>query len=232
MTDRLGLFGRIGRRTSRIWARWRLANGIPPLSYVWGRDRGLPVHRYYVNKFLTEFRSDIQGHCLEFNDPHYVTRFGGSAVSRLDVLHVDESNPKATLVADLTRANDLPSDQFDCIVCTHVLHVIFDVRTAVSEMHRILKPGGILLVAVPHISMCGPQFHEIWRFTPEGLALVLAESFGSESVTINPYGNSLTAAGDLRGVIADEFTNAELDTHDSRFAVEVCGRAVKHSGGR
>ena len=112
-------------------------------------------------------------------------------------------------------------------MCTHVLHVIFDVRRAVSELHRIIKPGGVLLVAVPHISMCGPQYHELWRFTPEGLLLVLAEWFGADSVTVRAYGNSLTAAGDLRGVIAKEFSSAELDTHDERFALEVCARAIK-----
>jgi SAM-dependent methyltransferase len=218
---------RIRRTATRLWARWRLANGITPLSYVWGTDRGLPVHRYYVKKFLNEFHSDIQGHCLEFQDPQYVPQFGFSAVSRLDILHIDDSNPKATLVADLTRPNDLPSNRFDCIVCTHVLHVIFDVRRAVSELHRLLKPGGVLLVAVPHISMCGTQYHEVWRFTPEGLFLVLAEWFGGRAVTVRAYGNSLTAAGELRGVIAGEFNKSELETHDDQFAVEVCGRAIK-----
>jgi hypothetical protein len=67
-----------------FWARWRMANGITPLSYKWGADRGLPVHRYYVDQFLTEFASDIQGHCLEFQDPQYAPRFGGSAVTLVD----------------------------------------------------------------------------------------------------------------------------------------------------
>jgi SAM-dependent methyltransferase len=209
------------------WLRWRMAHGTEPLSYEWGTDRGLPVHRYYLERFLAEFHSDIRGHCLEFQNPQYVPRFGGSDVSRLDILHIDNSNPQATLVADLTRPNSLQNDRFDCIVCTHVLQSIFDVRRAVSELHRILKPNGVLLVAVPHVSMSGPQYHEIWRFTSEGLLLVLAERFGGGSVTVRAYGNSLTAAGDLRGLITSEFTHDELDMHDERFALEVCGRAVK-----
>ena len=43
------------------------------------------------------------------------------------------------------------------------------------------------------------------------------------------YGNSLTAAGDLRALVADEFTKAELEYHDPRFAIIVCARAVKQS---
>ena len=91
----------------------------------------------------------------------------------------------------------------------------------------MLKPGGTLLVAVPHISMCGPRSHEIWRFTPEGLSTVLGTSFGGENVTVRAYGNSLTAAGELRGLVADEFTENELNHQDPRFAVEVCARATK-----
>jgi len=210
-----------------VKARVRLTAGLEPLSYLWGFDRGLPVHRYYLEQFLHEFACDIRGHCLEFQNPGYTPRFGGSAVNKLDILHIDNTNPLATIVADLTHPNDVPSNAFDCIICTHVLHVIGELDKAVSELYRILKPGGVLLVSVPHVSMCDPGFHEIWRFTPEGLCLVLAKAFGTSNVTVRAYGNSLTAAGEIRGLIAREFSEATLDYHDSRFAVEVCARACK-----
>ena len=105
--------------------------------------------------------------------------------------------------------------------------MIFEVDKAVSELGRILKPGGVLLATVPHISMCDPGWHEIWRFTPEGLGAVLGRAFGAEGVTVRAYGNSLTAAGELRGLVAEEFSPPTLDYNDPRFAVEVCGRAVK-----
>ena len=205
-----------------------MSRGTTPLSVLWGTDRGQPIHRLYVDRFLSEFRADIRGSCLEFQDPMYVTRYGGSAVTSIDILHVDDSNPRATLIADITRPNNLPSNAFDCIVCTHVLHVIYDVRAAVSELYRILKPGGVLLVAVPHVSMVDPElFTEYWRFTPDGLAALLGERFGAPAVTIRAYGNSLATAGDLRGLVSHEFTSDELNVNDQRFALEVGGRAVK-----
>src|SRR5262249_37026973 len=127
----------------------------------------------------------------------------------------------------LTKPNDIPDDRFDCIVCTHVLHVIYELDRAVAELCRILKPGGVLLVAVPHVSMCDPGWHELWRFTEEGLSRVLAKAFGGGAVTARAYGNSLTAAGQIRGLATQEFTAAELNYHDNRFAVEICGRALK-----
>jgi glycosyltransferase involved in cell wall biosynthesis/SAM-dependent methyltransferase len=207
--------------------RARMAKGVEPLSYLWGGDRGWPIHRYYLDQFLQEFAADVRGHCLEFQDPAYTPHFGGAAVTKLDILHIDASNPQATLVADLTKPNDIPSDLFDCIICTHVLHIIPELHKAVAELYRILKPGGVLLVAVPQASMCDPGYHELWRFTAEGLGWVLGRAFGAEQTTVRAYGNSLTTAGEIRGLVAAEFTQAELDTHDPRFAVEVCARAVK-----
>jgi glycosyltransferase involved in cell wall biosynthesis len=207
--------------------RLQMDVGVQPASYLWGTDRGLPVHRYYLDLFLAEFASDIRGHCLEFQDPQYAPRFGGASVTKLDILHVDETNPEATIVADLTRPNQLPDSLFDCIVCTHVLHMILDVQTAISEMFRILKPGGTLLIAVPQVSMYGPEYGEVWRFTPHGLETLLLNVFSPANVVVRPYGNSLTAAGEIRGVVSSEFLTSELNTHDARFAVEVCARAVK-----
>ncbi len=213
-------------------ARMRSAVSLEPLSYVWGFDRGLPLHRYYLDRFLKEFALDIRGRCLEFQDPSYALRFGGSAIDKLDVLHIDDSNAAATIVADLTKPNDIPGDLFDCIICTHVLHVILELDKAIAELCRILKPGGVLLVAVPHISMCDPGFHELWRFTPDGLRTLLARVFDIENVTVRAYGNSLTAAGEIRGLVAGEFRAAALNYHDPRFPVEVCARAQKGKGER
>jgi SAM-dependent methyltransferase len=218
---------RIRALMKTIQARFRFAIDVKPLSYLWGFDRGLPIHRYYLEEFLQEFACDIRGHCLEFQNPGYTPRFGGGAVSKLDILHIDDTSPQATIIADLTKPNEIPSNRFDCIICTHVLHVIADLDKAVSELYRILKPGGVLLVSVPHVSMCDPGFHEIWRFTPEGLGVVLSKGFGSENVTVRAYGNSLTAAGEIRGLVAHEFSKTILDDHDPRFAVEVCSRAFK-----
>ena len=221
------------RRVLRLMhvPRARVLIRVEPLSELWGSDRGFPIHRYYLEQFLQEFAFDIRGHCLEFQEDAYTTRYGGSAIVDLGILHIDDSNPLATIVADLTKPNDIPSNRFDCIICTHVLHVIFELDRAVSELYRVLKPGGVLLVAVPHVSMCDPQWHELWRFTSEGLLEVLATAFGAGNVAVRAYGNSLTAAGEIRGLVAHEFAKVELDYHDPRFAVEVCARAVKLPGG-
>src|SRR5262245_21203790 len=95
------------RTTSAMQARLRLTVGVQPLSQRGGFDRGTPIHRHYLEQFLQEFSSDICGHCLEFQEDSYTSRFGADKVTRLDILHKDNDNKNATLVADLTRPNNI-----------------------------------------------------------------------------------------------------------------------------
>jgi SAM-dependent methyltransferase len=214
------------------YAHLRIGFGLRPISYLWGLDRGVPIHRYYVEQFLQEFSADIRGHSLEFQDDSYTSRFGAARVTKRDILHKEYGNPNttnvnATIVADITRPNNIASAEFDCLICTYVLNFIDDVEAALRELCRILKPGGVLLAAVPQINMAAPYGPDLWRWTPEGFQLQLARSFGQANVTVRAYGNSLTAAGDIRGLVADEFTKSQLDYLDSRFGIVVCARAVK-----
>ena len=198
-----------------------------PLSYAWGTDRGIPVHRLHLEQFLAQHSADIRGRCLEFQDPLYAPRFGGAAVLRLDILHLDDSNPRATIITDITKPNAVPDNTFDCVICTHVLHTVFHLERAVSELHRILAPGGVLLIGVPQISMCDRRYEELWRFTVAGLGRLLATAFAPDDFAVSAYGNSFTSAGELRGMIAEEFSADLIAFHDERFAAEICARAVK-----
>lgn len=221
----MSLRDRAGRLTETARARVRMGVGVEPLSSLWAADRGQPIHRRYLEQFLTRHAADVRGRCLEFNDGRYLRQFGGDRVTRLDVMHLDDTNREATIVADLTRPNTVEDARFDCIVATHVLHIVFDLGTFVRELHRILAPGGVLLVAVPGVSMAGPAYPELWRFTPLGLERTLRQAF--EDVEITPFGNSLAAAAELRGLAAHELRAEELDVVDPRFTVEVCARAVR-----
>lgn len=46
------------------------------------------------------------------------------------------------LQVDVTQMDEIPSNSYDMFICSHVLEHVGDDRKALSELFRILKPGG------------------------------------------------------------------------------------------
>jgi SAM-dependent methyltransferase len=198
-----------------------------PHGSGWGYDRGKPVDRWYIERFLERHRGDITGRVLEVKDSLYTERFG-QAVSERAVLDVDASNPEATHVADLAGGDGLAAGAFDCFVCTQTLQLIFDVRAALAQAHRILRPGGVLLLTVPVTSrVCDPPLTDCWRFTAHSTTRLLEEAFGPGAATVEARGNVLSQVAFLEGLAAEDLTDGELSVDDPRFPLIVCARAVK-----
>ena len=172
---------RWSRRPPIGWIRFGSLGGVHPIDPDFGCRWGQPIDRYYIERFLEQHASDIHGHVLEVADNGYTDRLGGPRVSRSDVLHYVRGNPKATIVADLTDAREIPSDSFDCIILTQTLQFIFDFRAATKTLHRILKPGGALLVTCNGISQISrhdmEQWGEYWRFTSLSARRLFTEVF-------------------------------------------------------
>jgi glycosyltransferase involved in cell wall biosynthesis len=203
---------------------------VEPLSRQFGFDRGLPIDRYYIEQFLERYAADIRGHVLEASDDCYTRAYGGARVGTSDVLHADGTNPKATIVADLSRGDDLPGDTFDCIILTQTLHLIFDSASAVRTLYRILKPGGIVLATVPGLSQIGDdQWGEswFWGFTSMSAHRLFTEVFGPSLVLVNAFGNVLAATAFLQGLAAEELRRDELEHPDPAYQVLIGVRAIK-----
>ena len=59
---------------------------LEPLSRRFGLSRGLPIDRYYIEKFLEKNHRDIRGRVLEIADRNYTVKFGGQRVIKSDVM--------------------------------------------------------------------------------------------------------------------------------------------------
>lgn len=226
----------------------RIARGIPaigkvdfgqlrrtrPISVYYGLDRGLPIDRVYIERFLDAHRSDIRGAVLEIGGPEYTQRFGDARVTHSDVLDIEATNPSATLVADLTSANHIEGNRYDAIILTQVLQLIFDVPSAIGTLHRLLRPGGVLLVTVSGVSSIGSACRDdaswCWSFTPLSLRRLLAARFGASNVETKSHGNVLTAVTFLHGLAASELDQSEFAVDDVDYPIVVTGRAVKVGG--
>jgi SAM-dependent methyltransferase len=215
------------------WVRFGSLRRVNPVDRDFGAQWGQIIDRYYIEKFLEQHASDIQGRVLEVADNGYTRRFGGKGVTRSDVLHYVQGNANATIVADLTDGREIPSDTFDCIILTQTLQFIFDLNAAVRTLHRILRPGGALLVTSHGISQISPHdmehWGEYWRFTSLSARRIFTEVFPPECVQVQAYGNVLVAMAFLHGLTAQELRREELEYHDRAYEVIVAVRVSKPS---
>jgi SAM-dependent methyltransferase len=227
-----------------LYRQWYLRTSLPvgsvnwgdlrrrkPISQVWPNYRGQPIDRYYIEKFLSGHAADINGHLLELGDATYTRLFGGDRVTEIDVLHGRPGNPTATIVADLTKADQIPSDRFDCIILTQTLLLIYDLQAAVQTLHRILKPGGVLLVTLPGITQIirgdMEEYGQYWSFTEQSAQRLFADRFGGSNVSTRTYGNVQSAAGFLYGMATQELSKEELDHHDPDYQLIIGVRVCK-----
>ena len=200
-----------------------------PLSREWGFDRGTPIDRYFIERFLEEHAADIRGRVLEVKNADYTQRYG-RGVQRSDVLDISASNPVATLVADLSQPEQFPEGQFDCFVLTQTMQFIYDVHAVVASIHRLLAPGGVLLVTVPVLSRIAPRYGptaEFWRFTHASCTRLFGDAFGAGNVEVRTHGNVLAAAAFLYGAAVEELPREKLDVHDPFFPLIVSVRATR-----
>jgi SAM-dependent methyltransferase len=207
---------------------------LEPVSRQFGLDRGRPIDRYYIENFLARHAEDIGGRVLEIKDSALTRRYGGERVTVSDVLDVDENNKRATIVADLTRADHVPSNTFDCIICTQTLHFIYDISSAVSTLQRILRPGGILLATFPGIGQTSCQnLHEnyCWALTKLSARRLFEEAFPATDFEVEARGNVLAAVAFLEGLAVRELRKEELDYHDPDYELLISVRAVKGETG-
>lgn len=96
-----------------------------------------------------------------------------------------------TWVADLTDMPVVPSDRYDACICHQVLEHVTDPSAALSEIYRVLKPGGTLVISVPHLSRQHELPYDFFRFTPGGLQNLLVKS-GFEVEQIDHFGGIST----------------------------------------
>lgn len=203
---------------------------VTPIDPNWGFERGIPIDRVYVERFIGAHATDVRGHVLEIAAPDYTEKYGAQ-VERVDILMATEGNPQATIVGDLTDAPHISSDSFDCAIVTQTLQFVYDVRAALATLHRILVPGGVLLATVPGVTKISriedEQFGEWWHYTGRSVARLAEEAFGRGNVDVETYGNVLAASAFLYGLAQSDLRPEDLDFHDPLYEVVIGLRAVK-----
>ena len=216
------------RRLRRLRRRARFGSlrRFEPLSDDWGFDRGTPVDRWYIERFLERHAEDVRGKVLEVKSDDYARRFGRDVST--EILDVDGNNPRAGIVADLARPQQLPDGRFDCFILTQTLQYVPDLAAAVRSCRQVLVEGGAALVTVPTVSAVVDSGRpDLWRFTPSACRALFDGVFGEGNVEVEAHGNLLSSIAFLHGIAAEELEPRELDVSDPRYPVIVSVRAVR-----
>ena len=85
--------------------------------------------------------------------------------TNINYLTCDLNRRDVTMVTDLTNVSCL-DNSFDAVICNHVLEHIIDDRKAMSELYRILKPGGWAILQVPISASLESTYEDFSILTP------------------------------------------------------------------
>jgi hypothetical protein len=243
---------RTGRARRIVGAVWSSVLGLPVIRrlrglqlrrlrpFAEGRQRGQPVVRYYWERFLDAHRADIRGIAIEVGSTYALGRHGGGAVVRADALDVARHSAEISVVADLSRADAVPADVYDCFINPFTMHLIYDVDAAIYHSIRILKPGGVLLVNFPCVDYyfhrgldmgTGRPLFMFWWFTPLQVDNLLRRA-GLERADYQTRidGNLFARVAYQMNMPAEELSRQELDHVDEGHPLLISARIVKPAG--
>ena len=109
--------------------------------------RAHPRHRAFYFFLNTALPTDRQIRLLHFA-PESIIEKTFRQYGNIDYLSVDIEPGRAMQLEDITRLS-FEDDSFDVIFCSHVLEHVEDDKTAMRELRRVLKPGGLGVLDVP-----------------------------------------------------------------------------------
>ena len=94
--------------------------------------------------------------------------------------------PGIDIVGDVLNP-PLPDASYDTAVSTHVIEHVREPWVMAEQMHRVLKPGGTIIIMAPFMYPFHADPTDFFRFSEQGIAS-LFERLGMEIVLCSKYG--------------------------------------------
>lgn len=204
--------------------------GTIPVSRIYGGERGLPVDRKYIEKFLLANKGDICGTVMEIESDDYIKKYGES-IDKKYILHVKGWGGKDVIQGNFETGEGLLENMVDCLICTQTLQYIFDLERAIDNIHKILRPNGVALITVPSIQhfprIDNNDWCEYWSFTENSVKKLLANKFGEDAISVKSFGNVKVTTAFLEGLCAEELCENDFMYNDRDYPCVITARAKK-----
>ncbi|RYY21736.1 MAG: class I SAM-dependent methyltransferase, partial [Chitinophagaceae bacterium] len=106
-------------------------------------------HRLLLEQLIAKHAYQISGSMLDVGalNPRYNHLFKASVTS-VDII-VNEK--LGVQYGDIEKGLTFADGAFDSIICIEVLEYLDDYQAAITEIHRLLKPGGKAFISVPFV---------------------------------------------------------------------------------
>lgn len=190
-----------------------------PYSRNFGSERGTAVDRYYIDKFISQYQKYIYGDVMEIGTDMYTKCYGGRHVKNTYICHVEGGDN--WLKVNFETGEGIEDEKVDCLICTQTLQYIYDLKTAMQNIYRLLKNNGTVLITVPGIKqLCrfdDQKWGEYWSFTPKSLAKLCKEVADDNDFEVISYGNIKSAFSYMYGVCKEELNIEDLSYNDEQY---------------
>ncbi len=133
------------------------------------REAVINYVRWAIERF--PFEEPVLDTCAGWEPNYYQPLFPGKRYIKQDVRDYDP--PCIDLICDIGEMKSIPDGNIGLVLNLESLEHLPYPQRAIDEIHRVLRPEGILiLTTVMHfkIHRCPKDY---WRFTPEGIELLL-----------------------------------------------------------
>lgn len=84
--------------------------------------------------------------------------------------------PEVDVVCDLTQVNPFSDNACDAVALMNVLEHVYNPRPLLGALYKILKPGGVLWIAVPFLLKIHQSPFDFYRYTHHALVSMVEEA--------------------------------------------------------
>ena len=97
-------------------------------------------------------------------------------VESYESFDIEKRQKSVDYLGDVQDMREISSSRYDVVFCNQVLEHVSEPQKALMEFYRILKPGGVLLLAVPHLSRLHEEPQDFYRYTQYGVTHLLGRA--------------------------------------------------------
>lgn len=200
---------------------------LKPLNRTFGFSRGMPIDRYYIEKFMDENKNLIFGDVLEIAENTYTLKYGGDKVRKSYILYVNSDDDiNKDIVGNFETGEGIGEEMMDCIILTQVLPFIYNIQKAVKNIYKMLKEHGTALITVNGISQISrydmDRWGHYWSFTDMSMQRLLETVASKDNIKIQTFGNAKAAAALMYGLAVEDMAEESLDVWDKDYQISIC----------